>query len=168
MDGECDRQGDTPAGSLIGKARQDLSRQTDPSEIEAIVDGLNPSSFLVCGCRSGSGIDASSNTERSPAPSRTGLCRCRSLKGNSSIAQGSPHRGYPGSGTSLRCLNPAGVRFTQRWLKSACSAVSETDSAARNRTAAHPDGTLQAIPYRDESSPGPPTQGSRCAANHGL
>jgi hypothetical protein len=69
----------------IGKGRQDLAPHTELSEIKAIVDGLNPRSFLLCGCQSGSGIAASHNAERSPAPSLTGLCRRRSLKGDSSI-----------------------------------------------------------------------------------
>ena len=34
--------------------------------------------------------------------------------------------------------------------------------------AAHPNGTLEDIPFRDELNPGPATQGSRCAANPGL
>jgi hypothetical protein len=71
-------------------------------------------------CLSGSGIASSSHAERSPTPQRTGLCRRRSLKGNPWIAQGSPHRGYPGSGTSTWCLNPEGVRLTQGLRKSTC------------------------------------------------
>ena len=93
---DFETSGDPRLNSLIGKRRQDLARQTDLSNTKAIVDGLNPGSFPLGGCRSGSAIGSSSNAERSPAQSRTGLCRGRSLKGNSSIAQGSPRSGYPG------------------------------------------------------------------------
>jgi hypothetical protein len=43
---------------------------------------------------------------------RHDVIQCRSLKGNSWIAQGSPRSGYPGWGASNRCLNPEWVRFT--------------------------------------------------------
>ena len=82
--------------------------------------------------RSGSGSTSSSNAKRSPAQSRTSLCRSRSLKGNSWIAQGSLLRGDPVSGTSQRCLIAEGVRFAQRLGKSAFLSVDAMDCGKSN------------------------------------
>jgi len=46
-----------------------------------------------------------------PRPTLITTCRRPSLKGNSSIAQGSPRSGYPGLGPSTTHMNPNGVRL---------------------------------------------------------
>ncbi len=132
----------------IGTGRQHSAPRTDVSEINAIVDGLNPRSILSFGCRSGSGIATSSEAARLPAHSHSGLCLRRSLNGDSWMSQGAPSSGETGPGTGM--------------------SLSATDSANQIQPAVHPAGTLQAIPFRDESNLELATQGSRYAANPGL
>ena len=80
----------------IGTGRQHSAPRTDVSEINAIVDGLNPRSILSFGCRSGSGIATSSEAARLPAHSHSGLCLRRSLNGDSWMSQGAPRSGETG------------------------------------------------------------------------
>ena len=94
----------------------------------------------------------SSNTKKSRDRTRTDIGRCRSLKGNSSIAQGLPRSGYPGWGTSVRIVgtglvdrsshNKQRVEFRPCFLpsarlKPAPSGLSRSGCLATQGSAAH-------------------------------
>jgi len=84
--------------------------------------------------------------------SRTDIRQSRSLKGNSSIAQGSSRSGYPGVGNCRIGLNPNAVRFRpDRWNQS-CRSICAHHNNVRIQPAPHPVRTLEASPYRAEST----------------
>ena len=93
----------------------------------------------------------SSNTKKSRDRTRTDIGRCRSLKGNSSIAQGSPRSGYPGWGTVIIGLNPVGVRFRADRGSRPHQSVFAPQTTGRIAPVFPPGGTPEASPFRAES-----------------
>ncbi len=93
----------------------------------------------------------SPNTKTSRDRTRTAIGRCRSLKGNSSMAQGSPHSGYPGLGTFIIGLNPEGVRFRADRGNRPHQSVFAQETTGRIPPAFPPVGTPEASPFRAES-----------------
>ena len=110
-----------------------------------------------------------------PRPTLITTCRRRSLKGNSSIAQGSPRSGYPGLGPSITHLNPNGVRLRGnrgnrsssiglrtpvRWVefrpylssaarvKPALSGLSRSGGPVTQGSAAHEPWAMKECPFR--------------------
>ena len=93
----------------------------------------------------------SSNTKKSRDRTRTDIGRCRSLKGNSSIAQGLPRSGYPGWGTVIIGLNPVGVRFRADRRNRPRRSVFAQQTKGRIPPVFPPVGTPEASPFRAES-----------------
>ena len=119
--------------------------------------------------------DPSSCSPKTPQHSSlTDIRRNRSLKGNSLIAQGLPRSGYPGLGTFIIGLNPAGVRLrADRWnrsrqsicahqktfeisprlipaarLKPALSGLNRSGRRGTQGSAAHEPWAIQECPFR--------------------